>query len=558
MMTTDKQLMKINVEKMKRPWRTLGLLLCGMLATGLNADAREAFLMEFDENWNLDEGLPEKAMLISLQGIANEEDPLLYFVYPDSWTWKITGALRGFFEDRHGFDFTKLQTPEEALERLGDHADGYVVWDQEVRASLIVAFTVAGLEDAIVVNEDLIPLATSAGLKQVADLRGEYRGLTDAEIYQQAYDRYWDQTSKEIVIWMGGAAGRRMEPGLADYGIYRNAFFTDLSANPEHPEELALHKRILEEMEPESIVMGWHSYGKDTEGQHVSLVSSYGLKMEGLNSLPNVSFSTQVPFTDDFEFQNNHNVGRDETVVPEDKVYISLIQTDSMGIGAWTKPGRGRIPYAWQVSMNWTWIAPSSIQYFAEAATPNDYFIGGLSGPGYMYPKPIPEEAFWPLMEEANRLMDILDLRVMEIMDYSEGNRHVGNTDLPKELVERYYEAFPDAIGFVNGYGSARTFDVRNGRPMISYDYYLGVDRPTEEAIADLEELIILNDDRPYFLLVHVRESTNIDRVANILEGLPEGTEVVPLDVFMKMAAEAETFETRYLQPEDPKDYNAY
>ncbi|MFW6354030.1 MAG: hypothetical protein ACOC3I_06555, partial [Verrucomicrobiota bacterium] len=382
--------------------------------------------------------------------------------------------------------------------------------------------------------------------------------MNDAEIYAEAYDRYWDRTSRDIVIWMGGMARARMEPGLADYGIYRRAFFTDLSANPEHPEELALHKRLLSEQNPQSVVMGWHSYGKDTEGQHVSLVSSYGLKMEGLNSLPNISFNTQVPFTDDFEFRNNHNVARDQRVIPEKKTYLALVQTDSMGIGAWTKPGRGRIPYAWQVSMNWTWIAPSSIQYFAEAATPNDYFIGGLSGPGYMYPKPIPQEAFGPLMQEANRLMDLLDIRVMEIMDYSEGNRHVGNTDLPKELVDRYYAAFPDAIGFLNGYGSARTFTVREGRPMVSYDYYLGVDRPTEEAIADLRELMALNRERPYFLLVHVRESTTIDRVAEIIEALGEDAEVVPLDVFLKMAAEAPTFETRYLQPDDPKDYNAY
>jgi hypothetical protein len=173
-------------------------------------------------------------------------------------------------------------------------------------------------------------------------------------------------------------------------------------------------------------------------------------------------------------------VAREARVIPENKTYISLIQTDSMGIGAWTKAGRGRIPYAWQVSMNWTWINPCAIQYFAESATPNDYFIGGLSGPGYMYPKPIPEKAFWPLMKEANRLMDILDLRVMEIMDYSGGNRHVGNTDLPKELVDRYYKAFPDVIGFINGYGSARTFDLRDGKPMISYDYYLGIHRPDQ------------------------------------------------------------------------------
>ncbi len=532
------------------------LLSTGTYGNSHEVDAKEVYLMEFGEKWFLDEDLPMYAMLISLQGVANEGAPNLYFIYPDSWPWKITKPLRDFYKERHGFKFTTLVTPQEALLNLGHHAKGYVVWDKEVRTSLIVAFTVAGLEDAIVVNEDLIPLAEAAGLKMVTDLRGDFRGMSDVEIYKIAYDRYWEKTSKDIVLWMGGHHGRRMEPGLADYGIYRNAFFTDLSANPNDPEELALAKEILGGLNPQSVVMGWHSYGKDTEGQHVSLVSSYGLKMEGLNSLPNISFNTQVPFTDDFVFKNHHNVEPDEVLESEKKVYISLIQTDSMGIGAWTKPGRGRIPYAWQVSMNWTWIAPASIQYFAEAATPNDYFIGGLSGPGYMYPKAIRRESFAPLMKEANRLMDLLDIRVMEIMDYSEGNRHVGNTDLPKELVDRYYEAFPDAIGFINGYGSARTFDLRKDRPMISYDYYMGRHRPPEEAIADLEELMALNSKRPYFLLVHVRESTSIERVANIIEALPDEVEVVPLDVFLKLAAANKTYKTRFMQPKDPKDFN--
>ena len=520
--------------------------------------AADKYYMEFGERWTLDGDLPEYAMLISLQGVANLNGPSLYFVYPDSWPWKITGALKGFYEERHEFAFEKLNTASEALEKLGKRAKGYVVWDSEVRASLIVAFTVAGLEEAIVVDEAHISLAEKAGLGKVADLRGDFRGMNDAEIYQIAYDRYWKATSKDIVIWMGGHYGNRMEPGLADYGIYRKAFFTDLSANPKDVEELALHKRILKDMNPESVVMGWHSYGKDTEGQHVSLVSSYGLKMEGLNSLPNISFNTQVPFTKDFVFKNNHNVRKGEKLVAEKKTYISLIQTDSMGIGAWTKPGRGRIPYAWQVSMNWTWISPGAIQYFAEAATPNDYFIGGLSGPGYMYPKPIPEKSFWPLMKEANRLMDILDLRVMEIMDYSEGNRHVGNLELPKELVDRYYKAFPDVIGFINGYGVGQTFDNRDGRPLISYDYYLGIHRPEDEAIADLEELIALNPEEPRFILVHVRESTTIDRVAGILEGLPSNVEVTPLDVFIKLVASAKDDPIRYQEPNDPIDRNDY
>lgn len=532
------------------------LFSCLMLA-GVG-QAKEAAVMEFDSDWDLAGGLPEKALLITLQGVVNKSGPELYFVYPDSWPWKITGELKGFYESRHGFEFERLRDAKAAMDVYASKASGYVVWDKEVRTSLIVAFTVCGLENAVAVNEDLIPLAEAAGLSLVADLRGEFRGMDDAEIYGIAYDRYWERTSKDVAIWMGGAHGGRMEPGLADYGIYRGAFFCDLSASPEDVEELALHKRILEGLNPDATVMGWHSYAKDTEGQHVSLLSSYGLKMEGLNSLPNISFNTQIPFTDDFVFRNNHNVDPEERLEAEDKVYVSLIQTDSMGIGAWTKPGRGRIPYAWQVSMSWSRTSPGALQYFAEAATPNDYFIGGLSGPGYMYPKPIPEERFWPLMAEARELMESLDLRVMEIMDYSEGNRHVGNTDLPRGLVDRYYEAFPEAIGFVNGYGSARTFDLRGGRPMVSYDYYLGLHRPTAEAIADLEELIHLNRKRPYFLLIHVRESTTIDRVADILEGVREEIEVVPLDVFLKLAASRQTYERRYLKESDPVDYNAY
>jgi hypothetical protein len=173
-----------------------------------------------------------------------------------------------------------------------------------------------------------------------------------------------------------------------------------------------------------------------------------------------------------------------------------------------------------------------------------------------MYPKAIPADKFPPLMKIARELMAKLDLRALEIMDYSEGNRHVGNTDLPKEVVDRYYEQFPDVLGFINGYGTARTFDLRDGQPFLSYDYYLDVNRPVAEATADLDELIQLNPQRPYFLLMHVRESNTIEKVADILGRLTEPAEVVPLDVFLKLAAGAKTYRTHYQQPDDPVDLN--
>jgi hypothetical protein len=517
-----------------------------------------ATIIPLSENWRMDGDIPVHALLISLQGLANRGHPCLYLEYPKDWQWEIVRPLEGFLEKRHGVKFDRLaqDDADAALTLFSKYTKGYVVWDRNVRASLIVAFTISGVEDALVVTEDLIPLAEKHGLKKIADLRGTFTGKSDAEIYQWAYDHYWARCSRDYYGLLGGHAHPEMQPGIADFGVMQRAFFSDLSANPKHPAELALERKILAGQNPHSIVVGWHSYAKDTEGQHTTLVGNYGLKMEGLHNLPNVSFTCQLPLTPDFKFTNNNHVAPDAKLKAEKKVYVCAVATDSMGIGAWTKPGRGQIPYTWQVTMNWAWMNPPALQFFYEDKTPNDYFIGGLSGPGYMYPKAIPADKFPPLMKDARDLMAQLDLHVLEIMDYSEGNRHIGNTDLPKEIVDRYYREFPDVLGFINGYGTARTFDLRDGKPLISYDYYLDVNRPVKDAAADLEELIQLNPARPYFLLLHIRERNPVEKVVNILNSLTEPVEVVPLDVFLKLAADAKTYQTHYQQPGDPVSRN--
>ncbi len=518
----------------------------------------EATVIPLSANWRMDGDIPVHALLISLQGLANRGLPRVYLEYPKDWQWEIVRPLEGFLEKRHGIKFDRLgqDDADAALTRFAKYTKGYVVWDRKVRTSLIVAFTISGVEDALVVSEDLIPLAEKHGLKKIADLRGQFEGQPDYTIYQWAYDHYWAKCSRDYYVLLGGHSGIEMQPGIADFGIMERAFFSDLSAHPKHPEELALERKILSQQNPASIVVGWHSYGKDTEGQHTSLVGNYGLKMEGLHNLPNISFTSQIPLTPDFKFTNTHHVAADAKLHAEKKIYVCAVATDSMGIGAWTKPGRGKIPYTWQAPMNWAWMNPPAMQFFYEDRTPNDYFIAGLGGPGYMYPKTIPADKFPALMKDARALITQLDLRAMELMDYSEGNRQVGNTDLPKEVVDRYYREFPDVIGFINGYGTARTYDLRDGKPLISYDYYLDVNRSVKDAAADLEELIQLNPARPYFMLLHIRERNTVEKVTEILHSLTEPVEVVPLDLFLKYAADAKTYQTHYKQPDDPINRN--
>jgi hypothetical protein len=47
---------------------------------------------------------------------------------------------------------------------------------------------------------------------------------------------------------------------------------------------------------------------------------------------------------------------------------------------------------------------------------------------------------------------------------------------------------------------------------------------------------------------MHVREYSNVKRVKRIIEKLGPDFELVPLDVFIKMAGEAPTFQERFLK----------
>jgi hypothetical protein len=503
-------------------------------------------MMKLEDDWSIEGNLPVNAFLISLQGLANTAAPRLYFVYPEKWDFLYTPTVLDYYREKRNYTFTELKTPEAALKTFRGAVKGYVVWDKGVRTSLIVAFTAAGLEKAVVVSPEQIPMAEREGLKCLADFRGKFTGMKDVEIYTWAYNEYWKRCSREYVVWMGGESGKIMKPGVADFGIARGAFFTDLSTLPADTAEFALADRIMGEMKPLSMVMGWHSYAKDKERDFVRCASRHVLRVEGLHTLPNMSFSTLTPASKGFLWKNNHTVAPGRRYVPEKKTYIALVQTDGMGLGAWFKPGRGTIPCAWEVTMNWEWLAPAMLEYFYGTATPNDYFVGGLSGPGYMYPKAIPPSALPEVVAMTRRMTRDLDLPVFEFMDYSEGATVEGNSDLTKEVVDAYYAGMPEATGFINGYAPSYTFAVKDGKPLISYDYYLSESRPEADAAADLEELAAVNPKRPYFLLVHIREYSDLQRTKNILDRLGAGFEVVPLDLFVKLAGESPTFEERY------------
>jgi hypothetical protein len=532
-------------------WILLSAIHSTLFAQTPAAKPRDVTVIDISGDWEAAGDLPRQALLISLQGLANKVDASIYLVFPDEYVHPDVKAVLEYYRKRHGVRTTDVKSVEDVLAKYRSSLKGCVVWDPEVLPSLMVSFTVAGLEDALVVTEAYLPLMEKLGLKPVADFRQKFRGKKDVEIFRWAYEQYWPRCSREYLVYLGEYCrglknGPGMRPAIADFAIVHKAFCTDLSTRPTNREEYDLAETMMSEMRPYAYIYGWHSYCKDKEEEHITMASRHALIVaEGLATLPNMSFHGKIPVSPDFHFKQKGKFNPDPKI--ENKVYVTLIQSDGMGIGSWGRPGRGDIPYGWEANEEYFDTAPALLQYYYESATPNDHFIGSLSGPGYFYPKYFPADKLPGALRREDTLMRRMDLHVFGIMDFSEGDHAVGNADVPKGVVDAYYENIPAAAGFLNGYGPANTYDCRNGVPFISYNYYVDLKKSVGEVVEDLQELARINPRKPCFLPVHVREDNNVQRMKEIVERLGPEFEILPPREFVLMAGRQPTMTKRYL-----------
>ena len=111
-----------------------------------------------------------------------------------------------------------------------------------MRDTLVVAFTIAGIENAIVVTNAMLPLIlrNHPHLTMAANLSTQFRANTSVEIFTWAKDTYKKDTNSSMLVWMGGVCPNQMQPGIGDWGVANTAFFVELNtvndpSNLEYP-----------------------------------------------------------------------------------------------------------------------------------------------------------------------------------------------------------------------------------------------------------------------------------------------------------------------------------
>ncbi|MHB1001128.1 MAG: GxGYxYP domain-containing protein [Armatimonadota bacterium] len=405
------------------------------------------YVYEFTHQPTNADDYDEVAALASMQGIINRDEPVLYinndgYGRPEYWL-DIMSKDGRWLEGRTRRTITGL----DAVYKLAQKKlKGAVIWDPEVPASVNVATTIAGVEDAVILS----PTMAEKYLKKwnlgvIKDLRGMFTGKETGskknDAYRWAIREYIDKGKCNphfLCLYTDAFYDRK--PGqiayliLRDWAVKNRAFTYDLSPwgdevpgdDPDQQmgTDLATYKIMLEATLKQSAgkqmteVAGFFNFQKysnmpghpskhdpvPTEWETVYLISPY-----------NCYQNTATEFTYNQSFHSHAPVKRLKQNRPtvkkklENKSYIAILMADydstfplyNFMPNFWADKSRGDLPLNWGINPNLIEAYPDIISYFYETASPNDYFVADASAAGYMNPNRV-QKKYLPLFVKHN------------------------------------------------------------------------------------------------------------------------------------------------------------
>ncbi len=414
----------------------------------------------------------ESMAVACLQGIVNRDRPRVYVLSrkdnrPEYWRKILLGKGRWL----EGKTFEPLADLDALVELARPRLKGVVIWDPVVPASVNVATTIAGVEDAVVLSPKYAEKYVGTWkLDVLADLRGRFTGKETGSKKNDAYrwaireyvrkgrcsDHFLCLYEDAFSTRTGGNIGYVL---TRDWAVKQRAFVYDLSpwgdeVPGDDPEQrlgtdLATYRMMLEATLEQSApnqmteVTGFFAFTKysnvpghtsahdpvPTEWETVWLISPYNCYQNTISSdCFNQSFHSQAPRTQLKQ--------RRPTDAPKlaNKAYVSILMADydsatplySFLPKHWDDPNRGQIPLAWGVNPNLIETYPDIIAYLYETATAGDYFTADASAAGYMNPNRIKKEHLSLFVRHNRRLFQQTDMTIAPmVLDWGEPSAEV-------------------------------------------------------------------------------------------------------------------------------------
>jgi len=356
----------------------------------------------------------EATMFAVLQGMVNKQQPAIYLFSRgphEKNKWPRALALK--INEYSANNKWKL------AQKYKDRVKGVVLYStQKSPHYRNLACTSAGLKDALPVTTEVYSALKSHGMEfpVLEDLRN-LPYTKPEEIYKYLYDTYWKDCTKRLLVSHAAA-----NPAcIRDIAAATGAAIVWL--DPRESKQAKVLRLFLKDMKAgESIILGWWTQ----ERAGVGIGTEYGI--------------STVPA----DFYENSTVlaGMSHDIAPppvpakpklENKIYVAVFLSDGDNIqycqaalaNFWKNRMRGAIPVNWTISPALVDLGPGLLNYYYKTATPNDCFVAGPSGLGYLLPydelgdtwRNKGGEAFDAYAKLAGRYLEKSGLRVLTVWD---------------------------------------------------------------------------------------------------------------------------------------------
>ena len=484
----------------------------------------------------------EHQVAICLQGLVNKAQPKLFIVSNDADAsyvemYKADGQTI-ITENSNGEKWTLGLLIDEFKEYITD--GGYTLYkSNETGEGLNVACNYATAKGWLAVPVELQEFAESCGLTMKLDISEDWYNYA---FQKKHYNKLKDYFSNKAIVHVNGTVA-----GLRDLAIQQNFWITFTKA--ETSGELFL-KNILNGMGTNIAVLGWG----DTEIHFVRYLSKLGDYVIPMDHSRNNSYIANY----DFGTLTQPKQTTDIVANPE-KHYMAIVFSDGDN-SQWIQNGYSeyyeKLEQYDTFKMTWTFpliqqeLSQVSIKKAYDCGNENNYFIGGVSGIGYINPsvfKGTQLDTFTTYTAAAAERSDISVVTILDAIDET-----IRIPTLEKTFA--YYTRFDNIDGAIvmldpNKYAAAGgKIWWRNDKPLISVRESLWASNNESKEIPEgfIEEKLEICNNYPAditsingYSVINVHPwSISIANLQKFVNGLDDHIELVTVDELIKLINE--------------------
>lgn len=346
----------------------------------------------------------EQALVFALQGLVNRDLPRLFldvgsddFDNPESSQQWRSVLESGNFTPEVAFD-TSLPPDLCALiaHFLEVTAGGAIIYASD-GFSIYPALTLSGLHGHLPVSEAILEEHTCLRQLPIAeDLRAHAWNDTYSA-HRWAIDNLLPACNRSIVFNANyGPKSLSFKGGLfanttlmsVDLAVRHRAFVMNLNPDDELPQDMQLFQEILSRSDPLVAVWGW----SDPENTYTKTATLSGGIVFCTIATPNLSFWRILSEAANVKAipLPHHDSGER---LDRNTYYILFVTNEgdtpriltSQFARAWYSPRRGSVPVGWGINPVLAEEFPALWNSLISTATPNDTWVAGVSGVGYVF-----------------------------------------------------------------------------------------------------------------------------------------------------------------------------